>query len=61
MPDPNEKYEIMKIVAYALIASGTLFAITRHFARDPPRTMTKEYQEMTNEYLKVRLPLSPVV
>lgn len=25
----------------------------RSFARPPPRTMTKEWQEATNEYLKV--------
>jgi len=31
-----------------------LFAIIRMFARPAPSTMTKEYQEMTNEYLKVR-------
>jgi hypothetical protein len=27
-------------------------------ARPPPATMTKEYQEMTNEYLKVRISLA---
>ena len=28
--------------------------VMRAFARPPPRTMTKEWQEATNEYLKVR-------
>ena len=31
-----------------------VFAIIRYFARPPPKTMTREWQEMTNEYLKVR-------
>ena len=33
--------------------------IIHSFARPPPRTMTKEWQEATNEYLKVKLKLFP--
>jgi hypothetical protein len=34
-------------------ASGVLFGTARFFARGKPATMTKEYQEASNEYLKV--------
>lgn len=33
--------------------SLVIFFIIRAFAREPPRTMTKQWQEATNEYLKV--------
>lgn len=33
--------------------AGVIFAIMRQFANPPPRTMTREWQEKTNEYLKV--------
>lgn len=54
-PDPNENFEVLKIILYCLGASALIFGIARYFARDPPKTMNKEWQEMTNEYLKVRL------
>ena len=38
--------------------SAAIFSITRHFARPPPKTLTKEYQAMTDEYLKVTTPPS---
>lgn len=38
----------------AIGVSGVIFGIIRHFAGPPPRTLTGEYQEATNEYLKVR-------
>lgn len=34
-------------------AAGGIFAVTRYFARGPPHTMTREYQEASDEYLKV--------
>lgn len=37
-------------------ASGVIFGALRYFARGDPPTMTKEYQEASNEYLKVRFP-----
>lgn len=36
-------------------ASGVIFGLTRYFAGGHPRTMTKEYEEATNEYFKVSL------
>jgi len=44
-----------------MIGVGVSFVLmwfARTFAGGPPATMTKEYQEQTNEYLKVRLPPS---
>ncbi len=38
----------------AIGVSGVIFAIIKYFSRGPPRTMTKEWQEATNEYMKVR-------
>ena len=37
----------------ALGATGVIFGTARFFARGQPATMTKEYQEASNEYLKV--------
>jgi hypothetical protein len=36
-----------------VVISAVLFFGIHSFARPPPRTMTKEWQEATNEYLKV--------
>ena len=33
--------------------SGAIFFTIHSFAKPPPRTMTKEWQEATNEYLRV--------
>lgn len=40
-------------------AAGGIFAFTRYFARGPPHTMTREYQEASDEYLKVGSNNSP--
>jgi len=40
----------------AIGVSGVIFAFIKYFSRGPPRTMTKEWQEATNEYMKVRYP-----
>jgi Cytochrome c oxidase subunit IV len=37
-----------------VVVSGVVFYTIHSFARPPPKTMTKEWQEATNEYLKVR-------
>lgn len=45
-----------KVFLYTLIGVGVsfaLFATMRMFAKPPPSTMTKEWQEASNEYLKV--------
>ena len=34
--------------------SVALFCVIQMFARPAPKTMTAQYQEMSNEYLKVR-------
>ena len=44
---------VVKGVAAALAVSVVLFVIIRAFARPPPKTMNAQYQEMTNEYLRV--------
>lgn len=46
---------IFRYTVYGLVAAAVLFAATQYFARPAPRTMTKEWQEAQNEYLKVRL------
>ncbi|KAK4913056.1 hypothetical protein LTR28_013810 [Elasticomyces elasticus] len=33
-------------------ASAVIFGAIRYFARPAPHTMTREYQEQSNEYLK---------
>lgn len=48
----------MKIFMYVMAAigvTGVIFGAARYFARGKPATMTKEYQEASNEYLKVCL------
>ena len=52
---PGEGRQVFGIVVLALVVSCVLFALVRLLARGPPNTMTKEYQELTNEYLRVRL------
>jgi len=39
--------------------SFAIFVAIRQFAGPAPSTMTKEYQEMTNEFLRVCLPFFP--
>jgi len=48
--------EGLKVFAYTMIgvaASFGVFTFVRFFARGDAKTMTKEYQEATNEYLRV--------
>ena len=45
---------IFKYVSIAIGLSFVLFWVTRQFARPAPKTMNAQYQEMTNEYLRVR-------
>jgi len=49
---PGENAYILRMIGYCLLASGGLFWLVRHFANPPPKTMSKEWQEATNEYLK---------
>ncbi|KAH9845573.1 cytochrome c oxidase polypeptide 5, mitochondrial-like [Teratosphaeria destructans] len=52
LPPPGENAKIFLYTMYGVIASGVIFGIIKFFARAPPRTMTKEYQEASNVYLK---------
>lgn len=50
---PGEWTRIWLYTAIGVGVSAVLFFGVHAFARPPPRTMTKEWQEATNEYLKV--------
>ncbi|KAI7375483.1 hypothetical protein KC328_g15415, partial [Hortaea werneckii] len=52
LPPPGENWKVFRLTMYGVLASLAIFLATRSFARGPPRTMTKEYQEATNEYMK---------
>lgn len=51
---PGEWTKILWYTTIGVAVSAALFFGIHAFARPPPRTMTKEWQEATNEYLKVR-------
>lgn len=53
VPDPREKWQVLKLFVYAMVASAGIFALIRMGARPPPSTMNQEWQEATNEYLRV--------
>ncbi|KAK1047848.1 Cytochrome c oxidase subunit 5B, mitochondrial [Friedmanniomyces endolithicus] len=52
LPPPGENWTIFFYTMAAIGVSGVIFAIIKYFSRGPPRTMTKEWQEATNEYMK---------
>jgi cytochrome c oxidase subunit 4 len=54
LPPPGEGWKVAAYTAIGVGVSFVIFATIRHFARPAPDTMNKEYQEATNEYLKVR-------
>ncbi|KIV92691.1 hypothetical protein PV10_03963 [Exophiala mesophila] len=49
---PGEWTKIFIYTGIGILTSLGLFAIVHSFARPEPKTMTKEWQEATNEYLK---------
>ncbi|KAK4250167.1 cytochrome c oxidase [Corynascus novoguineensis] len=51
---PGEGSKVALYTAIGLGFSLLLFAGIRSFAKPPPHTMTKEWQEATNEYLKAQ-------
>ena len=55
---PGEWRKIWFYTGIGLVVSWFVFLFIHSFAKPPPRTMTKEWQEATNEYLKVSLPAS---
>lgn len=52
---PGEGSRVFFGTLVAVGVSLTLFGIIRFFARPPPHTMTKEWQEAANEKLRVRV------
>lgn len=50
---PGEGKKVFLYTMLGVVASGVLFAGARLFAGPPPKTMTKEWQEASNEYLLV--------
>jgi len=49
---PGEWAKIWLYTGVGVAVSAALFLSVHLFAKPPPRTMTKEWQEATNEYLK---------
>ncbi|MCJ1336444.1 Cytochrome c oxidase subunit 5A [Bachmanniomyces sp. S44760] len=49
---PGEGKTVFLYTTIGIAISFVIFVAIRSMARDPPKTMTKEYQEMTNEYLR---------
>ncbi|KAF2454467.1 cytochrome c oxidase subunit IV-domain-containing protein [Lineolata rhizophorae] len=52
LPPPGENWEVFKGVIKYLALSFAIFGLTRYFSRDPPKTMTREWQEKTEEYAR---------
>lgn len=59
MPAADEGRKVALYVFIGLATSFGIFATMRMFAKPGPSTMTKEYQEASNEFVKVRYPDSP--
>jgi len=54
LPPPGEGWKVFGYTALGVTVAFAIFAAIRAFGKGSPRTMTQEYQEATNEYLKVR-------
>jgi len=54
LPPPGENKKVALYTGIGILTSFVIFATARSFARPPPPTMTKEYQEATNEFLKAQ-------
>jgi len=52
VPPPDENKKVLYYTLVGLAASFALFYGTRVMARPSPKTMNREWQEQTNEYLK---------
>ena len=57
LPPPGENLYILKMVALSMGAALVLLWASRQLARPAPKTMNAQYQEMTNEYLRVSSPV----
>jgi len=49
---PGEGFSLLKWTTIVVALSMGAFYIVHHFARPPPKTMSKEWQEATDKYLK---------
>lgn len=59
LPPPGEGWKVAGYTALGVVVSFAMFVAVRMGAKGSPGTMNKEYQEATNEFLKVCLyPLS---
>jgi len=54
LPPPGEGWQVAGYTALGIGISFVIFCALRFFAKGSPGTMTKEYQEATNEYLKAQ-------
>ncbi len=54
LPPPGEWWKLLGGTAIGVGVSFIIFLLIRTQARPPPGTMNQQYQEATNEYLKVR-------
>ncbi|TAQ86402.1 hypothetical protein B7494_g5273 [Chlorociboria aeruginascens] len=54
LPPPGEGKKVALYTTAGLLFALAIFSAIRMFAREPPSTMTKEYQEATNAYLKAQ-------
>lgn len=52
---PGENTKVFLYTIIGVLAAGGVFGFTRYFARGTPHTMNKEWQEATNEYLRVSI------
>lgn len=51
----GEGWKILSKVTQLVAVSVAVFYSTRFFAKEPPRTLTKEWQEASNEYAKKQM------
>jgi cytochrome c oxidase subunit 4 len=54
VPPPGEGWRVAGYVGIGVGVSFAIFVALRMFAGGSPRTMTKEYQEATNEFLRAQ-------
>ncbi|CAK3975385.1 Cytochrome c oxidase polypeptide 5, mitochondrial [Lecanosticta acicola] len=52
LPPPGEGTKVFLYTILGVGAAAVLFGVTRYFARGPPSTLNKEWQEATNAYVK---------
>ncbi|KAL9639477.1 MAG: hypothetical protein Q9204_001076 [Flavoplaca sp. TL-2023a] len=54
LPPPGEGKKIFWYTMLGVGVSGVIFLLIRTQSRPPPKTMTAQYQAMTNDYLKAQ-------